>query len=110
MTKKVKQSMKAQTKIDEKQKNKLVEQLLKDYPEYRDSLKQYLVETMVESYLQDPTEFVKKANDYEKREKKGGKVEPKPVLEELICITKEVAPERQAEPSNLAVNDAGLIV
>jgi hypothetical protein len=65
---------------------------------------------MVESYLQDPTEFVRKANDWEKKEKKTGKVEPKPVLEELICITKEVAPERPVEPSNLAVNDGGLIV
>lgn len=81
------------SKVDTKQRDKMVDDIITSHPEYgSDSLKRYYVEQMVESYLADSKEFTRRANDFEKEEKKKAK-RGRPSLsnrmpDEIVCIQK----------------------
>lgn len=72
---------------DNKQKEQLMEKMLKDYPQVRiDGLKRYYLEKSVEFYLDEPAKFNKETSKWEKKEKKGELPEPKKLPEEIVCL------------------------
>lgn len=87
-----------------------MESIFKDFPECKvDSLKRYMVEKMVETYLGDPDTFNKKATELMKKEKKKKEtIEPKKFPEEIVCIEK-VDADLHPEPQDLAVDSGGYI-
>lgn len=80
-----------QSKICEKQKQKLIDAIIADNPEVgKDTLSHYYIERMVESYLLDPNEFNRRTSDAikadKKKKKEGEEVAKMP--EEIVCISK----------------------
>jgi hypothetical protein len=106
-------------KVDNKQRDKMIDDILKDHPEYgADTLKRYYVEQMVESYLADSDGFNRKATDTEKEEKKRKKKGEIPSIpkipEELVMIYKVGSEPKKASKLDtspkFAVNDIGNVV
>lgn len=93
-------------KIDDKQKEKLIEAILKDNPQIRgDALKSYYIEQLVESYLLDPDTFNRKTTEMMKQEKKKkGDVEVRKMPEEIVCISKVEAEQEGEGMKNVVVS------
>lgn len=85
-----------QNNIDEKQKKKIINAILADNPHLaKDTLQNYYLERMVESYLIDPNNFNRMTSEAIKQDKKRGEEVQRdnPLPKEIICITKEEAGE-----------------
>lgn len=77
--------------IDEKQKKKMIDAIIADFPHLgKDNLQYYYMERMVESYLLDPNTFNRQTTEAIKQEKKAKKEghEVQPFPEEIVCISK----------------------
>jgi hypothetical protein len=77
--------------IDEKQKKKMIDAIIEDFPHLgKDNLQYYYMERMVESYLLDPDTFNRQTTNAIKQEKKAKKEgqQPQPFPEEIVCISK----------------------
>ena len=93
-------------KIDEKQKEKLIEAIMKDNPTLgKDSLQQYYITQLVESYLIDPDTFNRKTTEIMKQEKKkkdGDEVRKMP--DEIVCISKVEAENEEDGMKEIVVS------
>ena len=103
-------------KAEDKKKAELIEKLLADNPQYRDSMKRYVLEQLVDAYFIDPDKFNKIASEAQKedkRSKKNGddlfnaKQETKP--REIVCITKIENTEPFPVELHYDVGDDGMI-
>lgn len=86
---------KSSPKIDKKQKDIMVQSILRDYPDLqKDSLQLHYIENMVESYLLNPDDFNRKTTEIMKKEKKVA-VETKKMPDEIVSISKIEGTEKQ---------------
>jgi hypothetical protein len=78
--------------LDEKQKKKIIDAILADNPHLaKDTLHNYYLERLVESYLIDPDNFNRSTTDaikHDKKTKKEGDVEVSMMPKEVVCISK----------------------
>lgn len=86
------------SKIDEKQKKHLLDAIKADNPDVaKDSLQQYYIERLVESYLLDPDHFNKETTKHMKQEKKKKPEDKKEqeAIKEIVCISKVEAEKEE---------------
>lgn len=77
--------------IDEKEKEKWLEQMLEEYPELKyDRLKRYYIEQLIDAYQTNPKAFRENV-----KQNKNHQVEPKQLPAEIICVSK-ISAERNA--------------
>ena len=70
--------------IDQKEKNKLMQDILKDFPEIQyDNLKKHYIENLIDCYYNNPKAF--RDNAYNN---KNNIVETTKLPNEFLCITK----------------------
>ena len=93
-------------KIDEKQKQKLIEAIFADNPQLgKDTLQYYYIERMVESYLIDPDAFNRKTTEAMKEQKKKDKDEVVSKMpDEIVCISKVEAKEENEGMKDVVVS------